>query len=62
MDLANEFKKLEEHFTKSVDAFNGRLKQAMNADKPEAPPRVHQVVVHLLLGLLSQHQDHKLAR
>nr|CAI5865679.1 unnamed protein product [Callosobruchus analis] len=35
MDLANEFKKLEEHFTKSMDAFNGRLKQAMTADKPE---------------------------
>nr|CAH7728855.1 unnamed protein product [Callosobruchus chinensis] len=27
--------KLEEHFTKSMNAFNGRLKQAMNADKPE---------------------------
>nr|CAI5820900.1 unnamed protein product [Callosobruchus analis]CAI5826356.1 unnamed protein product [Callosobruchus analis] len=35
MDLANDFMKLEEHFTKSMDAFNGRLKQAMNPDKPE---------------------------
>nr|CAI5863907.1 unnamed protein product [Callosobruchus analis] len=36
MDLANDLKKLEEHFTKSMDAFNGRLKQAVNADKPES--------------------------
>nr|CAI5837449.1 unnamed protein product [Callosobruchus analis] len=35
MDFANDFKKLEDHFTKSMDVFNGRLKQAMNADKPE---------------------------
>nr|CAI5852478.1 unnamed protein product [Callosobruchus analis] len=34
MDPANDFKKPEEHFTKSMDSFNGRLKQAMNADKP----------------------------
>nr|CAH7742007.1 unnamed protein product [Callosobruchus chinensis] len=44
MDLTIEFRKLlvEEYFSKSMDTFNNRLKQAMNVESPEVREIHHE--------------------